>query len=332
MRSDQIVVFVKAVMASKEFNPSLGQLQVVRFIGVAKETDVSFDITSGPLRKVEVQPYLAVQKHGFSVVEIPRDWSVRFTSTADWVNHVVQEAVKRVGQSLSTDDNLIDSQEYDESFAEEVLRQLSKAFPNGMDMAALKCCFDPEPRSAKLAIALQGLTAYGYVSGFTPRHSTSPLAHYDMARITAIGREKAMSNGQSSNRTIIHGGQFNNYGNAGAMGPYSSGTFNYKTAWAELEKNISLPIIVDELRFAVEKLANTAETSTNREHLDIFTKAEEEAAEGKGAEMLKTLSRMGSALMPTLLQLGVRGLAHYLAPHAMHWTDAHTAVGNLEHM
>ena len=115
-------------------------------------------------------------------------------------------------------------EKYNPDFALEVLTKVNENFPTPVEPHDLKHLFANEPSDAQLLIALDGLQCEGFIEGMPIyEHTTGQRKLAMMANITmtAKGRQHLSpveSHSGVGAPTMIQGDQFNNFGQAGAMG------------------------------------------------------------------------------------------------------------------
>ena len=131
--------------------------------------------------------------------------------------------------------------------------------------------------------------------------------------ITAAGRKYLSGDSaQSPAATIIQGDQFNNYGQAGAMGHHSSGTVNYQREWAALKDQVDLSTIVNELRSTIQRLHQTASSSEDYQHLQMLVQVKEKAEKKDGGKVLELLFKMGQSALPIFAKFGDEGIVRLI--------------------
>jgi hypothetical protein len=208
---------------------------------------------------------------------------------------------------------------YDSNFAEQVLAEINKHFPHAVQTSQLKRAFEREPSDSALLTALAGLQRDGFIEGKAMFSSTTPLRSLmAMANIeiTAAGRRHLSgASTQSPTATIIQGDQFNNYGQAGAMGHHSSGTVNYQRQWAALKDQTDLSTIANELRSTIQELHQTAPSSEDYQRLQMLLQAKEQAEKNDGGKMLELLSKMGQSALPIFAKCGAEGIVRLIKHH-----------------
>ena len=208
-------------------------------------------------------------------------------------------------------DEVPKSGRYDALFAGEVLSIINENFPSEMTIAELKLAIDPEPNDVKLSVALRGLTQDGLVKG-QPFYGECCLFPMSKIEITADGRRHLSEKAQGSQcATIIHGGQFNNFGHAGAIGHHSVGTINYQQQW--VGNQVDLSQIAMELQTLKAKLRETAETPTDFQQLGILAEAEQYAVQDDGPKVMEVLSKSGKWLFDFATHVGVELTAKLVA-------------------
>jgi hypothetical protein len=107
------------------------------------------------------------------------------------------------------------------------------------------------------------------------------------------------------NGTIIHGDQYINYGQAGAIGQSALGTVNtFHQCWRRIESAVDLTKLATELTTLRSELVKSATNAVDYVQLGILAEAEREAESRNGPEVMGTLSRAAKAVLATAERIG----------------------------
>ncbi len=208
---------------------------------------------------------------------------------------------------------------FDSDFAKRVLVEINKRFPHAIQTSHLKHTLENEPSDPALMMALAGLLRDGLIEGkplFESMSGQGELVAMADIGITAEGRRHLSGHSApSTSATIIQGDQFNNYGQAGAIGHHSTGTVNYQSQWASLKHQVDLSTIADELHSTIQHLRQTASSSEDYQRLQLLAQAKEEADKKDGGKMLEVLSKMGQTALPVLTKCGAEVVARLIQHH-----------------
>jgi hypothetical protein len=207
--------------------------------------------------------------------------------------------------------------EYDEAFAGVVLSILNKAFPRTVQLIDIKSQFDSEPNDEQLLLALDGLIALGLATGTGMRdHSTGDRRLVALAniQITAAGRKHLTASVEpASQSTVVHGGQYNNYGQTGAMGQNATGTLSYQQQWIEIAGQMNTSALHSELEQLRQYLLNSATSRSDYQQIGLIAEAEEEAEKGDGGKVMQVLSKLGKGVFDCAKDVGTDVAAKVIA-------------------
>jgi hypothetical protein len=240
---------------------------------------------------------MSIRQHGCTVVEVPENWRREYYEPDKLREAMIKAAMERIAQRLESGERIEVTETYDSGFAEQVLVEINKHFPRPVQTMQLKQAFENEPSGSQLLMALAGLQREGFIEGRSMHESMSgrrELAAMANIEVTPEGRRHLSgASAISPESTIIQGDQFNNYGQAGAIGHHSTGAVNYHSQWASLEPQFDLSTIADELNSTVQQLRQTASSSEDYQRLQLLAQAKEQAEKKHGGKMLELLSKMG---------------------------------------
>ncbi len=221
-----IAISVESIQREPYISSDGGFLKSAVITGVSQDPELSFEMKTGPPHPQQVHCCELLQRHGFTVVEVPDSWKWEYNESWRLREAVIKAAMERVAKRYERGEEVDMTGTYDGEFAEQVLVAINKHFPHPVQTTELKQAFDHEPSDSKLLTALAGLQRDGLIEGKTLFSSMSglrELAAIANIEITAAGR-KHLSGASASSpiATIIQGDQFNNYGQAGSIGHHSA--------------------------------------------------------------------------------------------------------------
>jgi hypothetical protein len=179
---------------------------------------------------------------------------------------------------------------YDEKLAEEALIALNKSFPYPVTTAELKHALGTEPSDDALLTALDALQLEGWISGKYLRSQRQLVAMANI-QITAEGRRKVAGDSERSAGPVIHGDQINNYGQAGALGRYATGTINYQQQWTAIQDQVDLVELARELERMRSEVQKTASSRADFMQLGVLAEAEEPLQRVRGDARVAELAR-----------------------------------------
>ncbi len=310
-----ISISVKSIQQQPYISPHGGLVKSAVLEGVSQTPEVSFEMTTAPLAPEQLHRLELLQQHGFTVVEVPQDWKWCNNGSGGWQAVVIKAAMERVAKRYGHRREVERADTYDSKFAEQVLEEINKRFPRAVQAEQLKHSFEVEPSDSDLLMALAGLQREGFIESKTLFSSTTAQGSLAMASIelSAAGRKHLSgAHGQSPTSTIIQGDQFNNYGQAGAIGHHSYGILNYESDWATLKNQIDLSTIANELRSTIEQFQKTASSSEDYQRLHILVQAKEQAESNNGGKVLELLSKTGQNALPIFAKFGAEGIVRLI--------------------
>jgi len=139
-----------------------------------------------------------------------------------------------------------------------------------------------------------------FLDFFTSKNEYSYLTedgYREAVRLTSRDRETRTSANSAAQRAIIHGDQYINYGQAGAIGPHSAGTLNYQQQWGAIQNQVDLSALAVELEQLKKHVKQTASSTEDFRQLAILSEAEESAKRQNGGKVLEVLSKAGKGLL-----------------------------------
>src|ERR1039458_9820403 len=98
------------------------------------------------LNSEQVRRCELLQRHGFTVVELPRDipaW--RRDGRGGWIDQVIINAMEQVAKRYPVGREIEVADTYDSIFADRVLAEIDKRFPNAVQTHELKFALEDEP-------------------------------------------------------------------------------------------------------------------------------------------------------------------------------------------
>ncbi len=314
-----IAISVESIQREPYISSDGNLLKSAVIMGISDEAEVSFEMKTGLLNPEQVRRCQLLQRHGFTVVEVPDNWKWKYNAPSLWQEEVIEAAMRRVAKRYDLGGEISVRGTYDSEFAEQVLIEINKYFPRAVQTSQIKHAFEDEPSDSELLTALAGLQRDGFIEGKTLFGSMSglrELAAMANIEITAAGRKHLSgASAPSATPTIIHGDQFNNYGQAGAMGGHATGTLNYQSQWAALKKEMDLSTIAKELQNTIQELHRTAASSEDYKRLEMLAQAKEQADQKNGGKMLEVLSKIGQKALPIFTKCGAEALARLIEHH-----------------
>jgi hypothetical protein len=304
-----LAVSIESIQTEPYLGPDMRMAKSANICGESKDRDVCFNIKSGLLNSDSLHRCELLQKHGFTVVEVPNDWRYAYNGPGGWQEIVIQQAMKQVAENYEETEGVKAMGGYDAELAQAVLLELNKSFPYAITDAKLKHSLNPEPSDDSLLTALDALHLEGLVIGKGLReHSSSDHKLVAMAniQITAGGRKSLSGQTQQTlaSGAVIHGDQIINYGQAAALGRGATGTINHHQQWAETGGHINLHALAAELERVISHLQRSAISRSDFQQIGLLAEAEEQAEKQDGAKVMETLSRAGKGLLDFAKDVG----------------------------
>lgn len=288
------------------FYPPYGHAQVLRMEVISTTNDENTFLESWEV--VGAHALRIVQlfsRHGFTVLEPEDDWRWIYEHSGK-VTAIWEKASSQLKTLYSGAPEDVEMIRYDQGIADEVLAVLNSHFPREVNMAQLKHGFTTEPSDEALYLALDALEIQMLISGksfHTSSQGQKKLIAMASVRLTAEGRKRA-ERIEPAVQVAHTTHNYYNHGNAAAIGPNASGTFNYQQEWSSLEKQVDLTTLRTELDNAISQLRNTAESKEDFGRLQILAEAKHEVSAGNGAKFFEILSQLGKGALPILGRVG----------------------------
>jgi len=113
--------------------------------------------------------------------------------------------------------------------------------------------------------------------------------------------------------TVFHGSQYINYGQAGAIGPHSTGTINYQNQWRAIQNQVDLSALATELEQLKKHLQQSARCSSDYQQLALLSEAEEHAKKHDGGKAMELLSKVGKGALGIAKDIGTEIAAKVIA-------------------
>jgi hypothetical protein len=114
-------------------------------------------------------------------------------------------------------------------------------------------------------------------------------------------------------RTVVRGDQYVNYGQAGAIGPHSTGTINYQQQWAAIQNQVDFNALAGELEQLRKHLMQGASSSSDFRQLGLLAEAEEHAKKHEGSKTMEILSKLGKGLLGVAKEISTDVAAKVIA-------------------
>lgn len=121
------------------------------------------------------------------------------------------------------------------------------------------------------------------------------------------------SSSQEGHATIIHGDQFNNFGQVAAMGTHSEGTIDLRQRWTAFQNEVDLHALTYELEQLRRHLQQSASSSSDYQRLALISEAEEHAKKRDGGKALEVLSKVGKGALDVAKDIGTEIAAKVIA-------------------
>lgn len=285
--------------------------------GESSETDANFTFETGALIGELKQNCLDLEAHGFTVVEVPRNWRwVYSDKPGGWPVAAMELAAIRIKPIFACTQGKHTVASYDEKLADAALKIIDDAFPHPLQNIEIKHKLSEEPSDEALLTALDALLLQGFVTGVPIRGHTSGKRRLEALaniQITAEGHRRAAGHTQAPEvAPTIH--QFVNYGQAGAMGHQAVGTINYQSQWNELAANgTDFHVLAAELEKLRKHIQQNATSRSDFQLMGLLANAEEEAEQKNGTKLMETLSRAGKAALGVAKEIGTDIAAKVIA-------------------
>jgi hypothetical protein len=315
MTSTQKPILIAISLQSTKREPYLtphGMAQSAVIIAESTSREHAFTFPTALLNQEQIRRCEELSRHGFTVVELPDDWHWNYRNLGGWQEAVIMRGMETMQTLYGNSEEDHSMTRYDEELAEEVLAALNKSFPYPMTTAELKHALGTEPSDDVLLTALDALQLQGWVSGKYLRSQRRLVAMANI-QITAEGRRRLEGHEDRSAAPVIHGDQINNYGQAGALGRYATGTINYQQQWTAIEDQVDLVTLARELEQIRVQVQKNASSRSDFAQLGVLAEAEEHAEKHEGSKILETLSKAGTGLLGVAKDIGTDLAAKVIA-------------------
>ena len=157
-----------------------------------------------------------------------------------------------------------------------------------------------------------GLVMIGF---FTSKNEYSHLTangYREAVRLESNDPQK-QSSLREGHATIIHGDQFNNFGQVAAMGTHSVGTIDLRQQWTALQNEVDLNALTCELEQLRKHLQQSASSSSDYQRLALLSEAEEHSKKHDGGKALEVLSKVGKGALDMAKDIGTEIAAKVIA-------------------
>jgi hypothetical protein len=315
MSSTEKPILIAISLQSTKREPFMtphGMAQTAVIRGESTSREHTFTFQTGLLNQDQIRRCEELSRHGFTVVELPDDWQWSDRSPGGWQEAVIRRGMQTM-QTLygdSGEDRAMAG--YDQELAEEVLVALNQSFPYPITTAELKHALGTEPSDDALLTALDALQLQGWIGGKYLRSQRRLIAIANI-QITAEGRKELEGHSERNTSAVIHGDQINNYGQAGALGRYATGTINYQQQWTTIQDQVDLGALARELEQLRAQVQKSASTRSDFMQLGVLAEAEEHAEKREGSKVLEILSKAGTGLLSVAKDIGADLAAKVIA-------------------
>jgi DNA-binding PadR family transcriptional regulator len=272
--------------------------------GESQDRDVCFNHKTGGLNSETLQRCETLQRHGFTVVEVPRDWRYGYHGIeGGWKVFVIQRALERVAAIYERSQGSETMSGYDPELAQAVLIELNKSYPYPISNVELKHSLGSEPSDESLLTALDALQLEGLVSGKSLRDNQSGkrrLAAMANIQITAEGRKQLTTQPQSEPHVALN---------------ISGGTFHHSPIGAgyQVDQRVNVTFSSSEELFANFRAEVTKLVEDRNKREVIMARIDDlEAAHDEPSKADRYLKLMG-AIGDHITVLG------FLLPPITHW-------------
>lgn len=236
-----------------------------------------------------------------------------------WIDAAIHKAMDRIAELYAGKEGIEQVERYNAEFARELLTKVNERFPNSVHLHDLKHSLANEPSDEQMLIALDGLQCEGFIEGKPLYENTSgqrKLAMMANIKMTAKGRQQLLpvnSHSGIGTPTIIQGDQFNNYGQAGAIGPQSVGAIDLQQRCAAINNQVDLNALTDQLEQLRKYLQQSASSSSDYHRLALLSEAEEHAKNKEGGKAMEVLSKVGGNALGVAKDIGTEIAAKVIA-------------------
>jgi hypothetical protein len=311
-----ITVSLESMNTKPYIGPDRRLCQSAIIHGESSINEHSFELKTGLLNSVQLERCEMLRKHGSIVVEAPSDW--RDWSRGEWQNSVIQLAMNRVAAIAEANEGKQMNSGYDVELANAVLKTLGKFFPRLVNLADIKHDLRNEPNDDQLLTALDALTIDGLIQGKQVRSGMGSTKLVAMANIglTSQGRIHLAALATPASAplgAVFHGDQYVNYGQAGAIGPHSTGTITYQQQWTAIQNEVDPSALTLELEKLKKHLQRNASSVMDFQQLGLLAEAEEDAKKQNGSKVMEVLSKAGKGLLDVAKEISTDLAAKVIA-------------------
>ncbi|HEY0308595.1 MAG TPA: hypothetical protein VGB94_10575 [Acidobacteriaceae bacterium] len=266
--------------------------------------ELTMELTSNALSFKALEKLERLQRHGFTVIQVPDCWAHEGNRPSGWRDQLANMAMDRA-MELPDSPDVEQLAPYDEVLAHEVLTIIERDYPHWVSIIDVKQAMTVEPSDNALITALEALSHEKKIEGGEHSGPTRRLPINVELRPTPQGRDEVRGTNQKPTYTaVIHGDQYNAHGPVGAIGRGAVGTINYQPQWVAIQDQVNLPALAIELEELKSQLLQTASSSADFAQVALVAQAKEQAEAKDGSKMLETLSKAGSALLGVAKEVG----------------------------
>lgn len=119
---------VKSIQNEPYLSPHGGLAKSATLKAVSSNNELIFDFQTGLLNPEQIRRCELLQRHGFTVVERPKDVPLWQDGIGGWKDKVIVNAMERIAQTYADGEDIESMEKYDEVFADEVLAEITNAF------------------------------------------------------------------------------------------------------------------------------------------------------------------------------------------------------------
>ncbi|HEV2134334.1 MAG TPA: hypothetical protein VGR47_08720 [Terracidiphilus sp.] len=154
-----------------------------------------------------------------------------------------------------------------------------------------------------------------FVGFFTSKNEYSHLTENGYREAVQLDSQSRERRGGSPahTKTTIHGDQYINFGQAGAIGPNSTGTLNYQKQWATIQNQVDFNALTGELEQLRRHLQQSASSSLDYQQLALLSEAEEHVKKHDGSKAIEVLSKIGKGALDAAKDIGTEIAAKVIA-------------------
>ena len=163
--------------------------------------------------------------------------------------------------------------------------------------------YDNPPGSSVTVIALSSKNEYAYLT---------ENGYKEAGKSASETKERTAATPERQG-TVVHGSQYINYGQAGAIGPHSTGTINYQQQWGAIQNQVDLSVLAVQLEQLKKHLQQSASSSMDYQQLGLLAEAEEHAKKRNGSKAMEVLSKVGKGALGVAKDIGTEIAAKVIA-------------------